>query len=127
MSAKRNTVQRQIILDNLKDFNSHPSVDLLYAQIHKIHPTISKATVYRNLHQLAKEGAITQLAVVDDVARYDGRAESHYHFSCKICNKIIDIEMDCINGINDTVANKHDLLIDKHEVLFIGTCEECRA
>jgi len=125
MSAKRNTVQRQIILDSLKDFNTHPSVDLLYAQIHKIHPTISKATVYRNLHQLAKERAITQLAVIDDVARYDGRADVHYHFTCKICNKIIDIEMDCINGIDDAVANKHGLLIDKHEILFIGTCEEC--
>jgi len=127
MSAKRNTVQRQVILDSLKGFKTHPSVDVLYAAIHKVHPTISKATVYRNLHQLAKEGAITQLAVIDDVARYDGCAKPHYHFSCKICNRIIDIEMDCIEGIDDAVANKHDLLIDKHEILFVGTCEGCLA
>jgi len=125
MNTKRNTIQRQIILDCLKSFTSHPSVDTLYAEICKTHPTISKATVYRNLHQLAEEGQITQLAVTDDVARFDGCAKPHYHFACKICNKIIDLEMDCVEDLNETVAKKHDLLIDKHEVLFIGTCVEC--
>ena len=127
MNIKRNTIQRQIILDSLKGFKTHPSVDVLYTEIHKIHPTISKATVYRNLRQLSKEGVITQLAVKDDAARYDGCVVPHYHFSCKICNKIIDIEMDCIDEIDDAVASKHDLLIDNHEILFVGTCEECLA
>jgi len=125
MSAKRNTIQRQIILDTLRSFDIHPSVDILYAEIIKIHPTISKATVYRNLRQLAEEGEITHLAVTDDVARYDGNATPHYHFACKLCYKIIDLEMPCVEGINDIVQRNHGINVDKHEILFLGTCGEC--
>ncbi|MCL2571471.1 MAG: transcriptional repressor [Defluviitaleaceae bacterium] len=125
MSLKRNTIQRQIILDTLKRFNTHPSVDVLYTVIHKSHPTISKATVYRNLRQLAGEGIITQMAVSDDVARYDGTSEPHYHFSCKVCNKIFDLDMDCVEGIDDQIRSKYGYKVDKHEILFVGTCQDC--
>jgi len=125
MSAKRNTIQRQIIIDTLKSFTSHPSVDMLYHEICKTHPTISKATVYRNLRQLSKEGVILQLAVSDDVARYDGCTDVHYHFACKACNKIIDLEMDSIPAIDSLVQEKYGIAVDGHEILFSGTCEGC--
>jgi len=125
MSVKRNTVQRQIILGILKEFTSHPSVDTLYAAISEKHPTISKATVYRNLHHLSEEGAIAQMAVFDDVSRYDGRADVHYHFACKKCNEIFDLEIDCIKGIDEMVQASYGVKVDKHEILFSGVCKKC--
>jgi len=125
MSAKRNTIQRQIIVDTLNKFTSHPSVDMLYLEICKTHPSISKATVYRNLRQLSSEGAIQQLAVSDDVARYDGCTDIHYHFACKSCDKIMDLEMDSIPAIDSLVQEKYGITVDGHEILFSGTCEEC--
>jgi len=125
MNVKRNTVQRQIIINTLKEFKSHPSVDVLYAEIYKTHPTISKATVYRNLRMLSEEGLIKQIAVSDDVARYDGCVKVHYHFSCKLCNKIFDLEMDMLEGIDNNVQDSYGVKVDGHEILFSGTCAEC--
>ena len=125
MSVKRNTIQRQIILDTLKEFTSHPSVDTLYAAISEKHPTISKATVYRNLRQLSDEGIIAQMAVFDDASRYDGRADVHYHFACKKCSEIFDLEIDCIDGIDDMVQTNYGVKVNRHEILFSGICKKC--
>ncbi|MCL2760810.1 MAG: transcriptional repressor [Desulfuromonadales bacterium] len=125
MTVKRNTVQRQIILDILKKFHIHPTVDEVYVEIQKAHPTISKATVYRNLRQLAESGEIRQVSMSDDPERYDRRADHHYHFKCKICGKILDVDIDHIKGINEVAQQKYGVKIDEHDVTFKGICPEC--
>lgn len=52
----RNTIQRQIVLQAVNQLHNHPTADAIYAVIAAQHPTISKATVYRNLNQLAAQG-----------------------------------------------------------------------
>ena len=121
----RNTIQRQIILDTLKLFDTHPTVDALFAEINKKHPTISKATVYRNLRNLSEIGLVLQIAVADDVARYDGCTTQHYHLKCKVCNGIFDVKMESINGINEAVGKANGFHIDKHDIMFTGTCANC--
>jgi len=121
----RTTIQREIILDTLKTFDTHPSAETLYAEINKNHPTISKATIYRNLRQLSEIGEIMQLAVIDDSARFDGRLDSHYHCNCKKCGAVFDVEMACFSGINDIVQEKYNFAVDRHDVIFIGICKEC--
>ena len=53
----RNTIQRQIVLQAVNQLHNHPTADAIYAFIAAQHPTISKATVYRNLNQLAPSAA----------------------------------------------------------------------
>ena len=126
MNVARNTIQRQIILDALKSIGDHPSAEALYAEIQKNYPSISKATVYRNLRQLSEAGMISQLAVIDDVARYDGRTDTHYHCNCKVCGAVFDAEIDCFAGIGDIIRDKHGFDVDRHDVMFTGTCRDCR-
>ena len=57
----RNTIQRQIVLQAVNQMHNHPTADAIYAVIAAQHPTISKATVYRNLNQLAAQGEIFTL------------------------------------------------------------------
>lgn len=52
----RNTVQRQIVLQAVLRMHDHPTADTVYAAVAADHPSISKATVYRNLNQLASQG-----------------------------------------------------------------------
>ena len=59
----RNTIQRQIVLQAVNQMHNHPTADAIYAVIAAQHPTISKATVYRNLNQLAAQGEILRVPV----------------------------------------------------------------
>ena len=125
MNLKRNTVQRQIILEALKKFDTHPAVEEVYLEIHTNHPTISKATVYRNLYQLAEDGKICQLSLPDDLSRFDKRTDRHYHFQCKNCGGISDVDVEYLEGINETVRRKYGVRVDEHEVVFRGVCTKC--
>ena len=122
----RNTVQRQIILDTLIKLKTHPPIEEIYAEIQKEHPAISKTTVYRNLRQLAKNNVIREVSLADGLERYDDTNFCHYHFKCRSCGKIFDVDMDYIAKINNKVQEKHGFHIDEHEIVFRGICVKCR-
>ena len=126
MKIQRNTVQRQIVLDALKKLNSHPTIDEVYTAIHAEHPSISRMTVYRNLRQLAANGTIRKVTLSDGLERYDERISQHYHFKCKNCGGILDVDIKYLDGINDTVQGKYGVQVDEHDVVFSGACLRCK-
>ena len=126
MSKQRNTVQRQIIISTLKKLNTHPTIDEIYTLICKDHPSISKTTVYRNLRQLAADGQVRHISMPDGLERYDGRIDHHYHFMCRQCGAILDVEIDYLTNINDTVQDKYGIQVDNHDVAFSGICTDCK-
>ena len=126
MIALRNTVQRKIILDVVQKMHSHPTAEEVYQEVHKEHPSISKATVYRNLHQLAGEGTVSSLLIQGSPERFDDRLSRHYHFRCKVCGSVFDVDMDYISGINDAVQRAYGFQVDEHDVLFKGICPKCK-
>ena len=67
----RNTVQRQIVLQAVRSLHDHPTADSVYAVVAAEHPSISKATVYRNLNQLALQGEILRVPVPTGADRFD--------------------------------------------------------
>ena len=122
---KRNTVQRQIVLEALQKLNTHPAIEGIYAEIRKEHPAISKTTVYRNLRKLADCGIIRQISLPDGLERYDKCAGQHYHFRCKDCGHIFDVDIEHFAGVNDIVREKYGFQVDGHEVVFTGVCLKC--
>ncbi|MCL2008691.1 MAG: transcriptional repressor [Treponema sp.] len=122
----RNTVQRQIILTGLQKLNSHPTIDEVYAEVSKEHPSISKTTVYRNLRQLANDGMIRQVLLPDGLERYDGTTVEHHHFNCTKCNGILDLEIDVLDDIDDKVQKKYGFRVERHDLVFSGLCLNCK-
>ena len=122
---QRNTLQRQIILGAVKRLKTHPSIEEVYSEIQEEYPAISKTTVYRNLRQLAKNGIIHEVLLPDGLERYDAFTDQHYHFKCRNCGEIFDVDMDYLTEINRIVQKKHGFLIDEHELVFRGICVKC--
>ena len=126
MIVLRKTIQRQIILETVQKLHSHPTVEEVYREIHREHPTISKATVYRNLHQLAEDGEINQVLLPYSPERFDDHLSHHYHFICKRCTGIFDVDMDYLSGINELIQSTYGFQVDEHDVIFKGICPKCR-
>ena len=126
MKLGRNTVQRQIVLDAVKKLNSHPSFEEIYAFVHNEHPSISKSTVYRNLHYLDDGGSLRYLSMTEGPARYDANCSNHYHFRCNGCDKVYDVEIAYLDEINDLVQSMHGFEVGKHDVVFSGFCVTCK-
>ena len=122
---QRNTVQRQLIIDTLKKSKTHPGIDEIYTEIHLTHPSISKATVYRNLKQLAQNGVISQVSLPDGSQRYDADTSPHHHFKCTNCGIVFDVDLKYSQSINDIVEKTHGVQVDEHEIVFKGVCRKC--
>jgi len=123
---ERNTVQKQIILEAVKQMHDHPRAVDVFLYIQKTHPSISKSTVYRVLRELAGKREIVHIAPPRDVERYDGNAYPHYHFRCKTCGGIFDVDVEVVAALENVVAKKHEHQVDYHEVFFWGKCNQCK-
>ncbi len=119
---RRNTYQRQLILEILKSTTAHPTADWIYEQARKEIPNISLGTVYRNLKILKEEGLIIELTDGKQ-SRFDARIDNHYHFKCEKCGSIYDIEPEDIE-INHSLEFK-GFSIDAVDVNITGVCSKC--
>jgi len=124
---ERNTIQKQIVLNAVRKMQGlHPSTLDIYLHINKTHPSISKSTVYRIIKELSEKGEITPMISFNDLERYDNKIEPHYHFRCKVCGTIFDVEMDVIKSLENEVYQKHGHQVDRHDIVFMGTCNKCK-
>lgn len=121
----RNTLQKQIVLDTVLSMKNHPSADEIYEAISKKNPTISRATVYRNLNVLSKENLINHIKIANSSDRYDFNTENHYHFVCEKCNNVFDIDIPYDNSLDNFVKNIKDFSVKSHYTVFSGICPDC--
>ena len=120
----RNTLQKNIILAGLKKL-CHPTAEDVYQTVARDYPTISKATVYRNLNQMAQSGTILKIKIPDGADRFDTTAFEHYHIRCSECGRVYDVDMPYLHGLEDQVRDKHGFEFRGHEIVFVGTCPDC--
>lgn len=118
----RNTIQKEIIRSTLCSLKSHPTAPMLYEEIHKVHPTISRSTVYRVLAQMAEEGTILRIGLSESDDRFDGTLYRHGHIRCRCCGAVADIPAVAMADPSDTAG----YLIEGYAVEYRGLCPNCR-
>ena len=122
------TPQRLAIIEIIATSTGHPSVEDIYDQIRNDFPTMSLATVYRNIVLMKSLGQILELGFPDGSNRYDGnRPYPHPHVICIKCKKIVDPELDSLDDMREEVAAETGFKILNHRLDFFGICSSCRA
>lgn len=89
----RNTVQRAMTLEAVRRLHAHPTAEEVYRQVAAEHPSVSRATVYRNLRQLAESGLLLKINTTDGADHFDHRCDAHYHAGCLRCGRVFDVEL----------------------------------
>lgn len=123
--------QRNLILDIVKSNPVHPSAEWVYEQAREVMPSIGIATVYRNLNLLADMGEIQRISGLDGSDRFDGRTDSHYHFKCRRCGRLTDLEEKNPKAVSKIEELVKDLFsVEAAEVrissaLLEGLCSDC--
>ena len=117
--------QRESILQYLRSTKCHPTAETVYQHIVADHPNISLGTVYRNLTLLTELGEINKITAFDGPDRFDGNVTPHYHFLCRECGAVLDLEMDSLAHIDLLAAHNFKGTIESHTVQFFGKCPDC--
>ena len=124
MNGKRDSRQRELIHEALRQTEQHPTAEMIYQWLKPANPSLSLGTVYRNLNLLADEGAIRRMAF--PVERYDAKTMPHPHFCCDQCGAVYDLHLpyDAELDRQALLASGHD--VTGHEVVFHGICTKCK-
>ena len=122
------TPQRLAIVKILAKSEGHPSVENIHVQIKEDFPTMSLATVYRNIVLIKSVGEVLELGFPDGSNRYDGnKPYSHPHVFCIKFKKIVDPDLDSLDDMKKEVALETDFKILNHRLDFFGICSNCMA
>lgn len=124
--AMKRSKQRDAIVAFLMTRKDHPTADTIYMNIKKEFPHISLGTVYRNLALLSERGEILKLAYEGGADRYDANVDPHYHFICRECGEIIDMEIESMDQrIREFAGENFPGQIEQSVIYFKGICKKC--
>ena len=120
--------QREIIFDTLRRHAVHPTAERLYNIIKGEQPdsNIGIATVYRNLKRMASTGSIKKISGLEEAEHFDHNTHTHYHFLCKKCNRVFDIDAKVAPEIIENTQKETGFIIDSYDIVFHGICKECQ-
>lgn len=127
MKNKRQTFQKTIILDALKRLGNHPTPSMVYEEVHKQYPKVSRATVFRVLAGECDQGNAQRVYTPGGTARYEYGIRKHYHIICRECGKIADVEMPVMQySPIDDISDAEGYAVENYVFEFIGLCPECQ-
>ena len=121
------TPQRLCVLKILSN-HAHPTIDELYKQIKTEYPSISLATVYKNLNTLINENLVVEVNSPNQKAKYDIYEHPHIHLVCSTCGNVQDINAsDAQMATYQThLEQKIGNLIDRLNIVAnISNCSKC--
>lgn len=117
--------QRECIKQFLASRHDHPTAETVYLNVKQDFPNISLGTVYRNLSLLTELGEIQKISTGISPDRFDGNPAPHYHFFCRKCGCVMDLDMEGIDHINILAGSQFDGEIEGNITYFYGKCANC--
>ena len=108
--------QRESIKKFLISRYDHPTAETVYMNIKEEFPSL-----------LADIGEIQKLSTGIGPDRFDGNPKPHYHFICKECGSVLDLNVTGLDHINVLAAQDFDGEIEGHVTYFYGKCSSCKA
>ncbi|EAJ5902438.1 peroxide-responsive transcriptional repressor PerR, partial [Campylobacter jejuni] len=106
----------------------HPNIDELYTEIKKEYPSISLATVYKNLNTLQEQGLVVEINVLNQKTCYDIYEEEHIHVVCAKCGGIEDLSFKDakLYEYQEHLEKKIGNLVNHLSVCaYVDSCKKC--
>lgn len=123
------TPQRLAIIRLLEE-GKHFSAEEIYSTLLQDYPMLSRATVYNALEVLKELGEISEVQIKPNVVLYDPETRPHYHFLCRRCGQVTDVDLipECDLdqlSMNLSQGELKGYKIERGQIYLYGVCAEC--
>lgn len=112
----RATTQRMVILDYLMSHKTHPTAEMIHADLQ----SISLATIYNTLEKLVDTGLVNVIDSNDDKRHFDYYGEPHYHIINQKTHEIIDANNFDVQPLLDAARKASGLNISGYHIELYG-------
>jgi Fur family transcriptional regulator, peroxide stress response regulator len=119
------THQRHVIYEAVVAAPGHYSPEQIYAEVHGRVPSMSLATVYKNIRLFVEHGLLREVSPHGPALRVDGNLDPHHHLVCTRCKSVQDIDGDFVDfrRLSRQLPGGFDLTQPLIEVF--GVCQRC--
>jgi Fur family peroxide stress response transcriptional regulator len=122
------THQRQVLYEAMQSMHGHPSPEEVYAVVHERIPSISLATVYKNLHLFIASGIFREVSLHHGSLRVEMNDRPHHHLVCTVCRSIFDMEQEDLGSVSAQPGKlPGGFLAERFSVDVIGRCVACQS
>jgi len=123
----RNTAQRALIMNIIRNGTGHLDADEVYRQAKRKQPRLSLSTVYRTLQKLKGLGLIEELHFDEAHHHYEIKPPTeHHHLLCLGCGKVIEFKYPLARLVKKNAIEAKDFEITGSEVRMTGYCANCQ-
>ncbi len=119
------TFQRIYTLDVI-DRSGHISIDDIYEEVTKVHPSLSLATIYKNIILMVEKGVVVEVPIAGKKPKYELAKTDHIHLICTECGAVED--KPCITETYkalDEMTSKEHFKLNRRQVNLYGVCKNC--
>ena len=117
------TIQRTSILKSI-DHAGHINIDDIYEDVKELYPTLSLATIYKNIILMQENNVIIEVPMNGEKSKFELKKDDHVHLICQTCGDIQDTEI--------TKQTKEALVIENFQlnssqINLYGLCKRCQS
>jgi len=117
------TPQRVAIVEEFHQYG-HMNIDDLYKKLLDKFPSVSLATIYKNINSMIEKVFLQALKIPNSKTFYELAKVEHSHLYCNKCGHIEDIMLDN-SDIAKQVSKINPFKIDSTNIILSGTCTKC--
>ena len=121
------THQRQVIYQAVMSLPGHPSPEDIYVHVRKKVPSISLATVYKNIRTFLNSGLLQEVSLHHGSLRLEANYHPHHHLVCVKCKSITDLDAAHLGPLRFRQALPHGFQVKRVAVDVLGVCGACLA
>jgi len=125
-SGLKATFQRMSMLECIET-QGHMSNDDIYDEVIKIHPSLSLATVYKNIILMVEKGVLVEVPINGKKSKYELVKDDHIHLVCTECGEVEDKpHNESADTVFDSITKEENFSLSKQQINLYGVCAHCQ-
>jgi Fur family peroxide stress response transcriptional regulator len=125
-SGLKATFQRMNILESIEQ-HGHMTIDNIYEKVIKTHPSLSLATVYKNIILMVEKGVLVEVPITGQKSKYELLKEDHIHLVCIECGEVEDLPHSlAADEVFNAMTKSENFSLCKQQINLYGVCSHCK-
>ena len=125
-SGLKATFQRMNILGSIEEYG-HMTIDAIYEKIIKTHPSLSLATVYKNIILMVEKGVLVEVPITGKKPKYELLKDDHIHLVCTECGEVEDRPHNKnADALFSSMTKNENFSLCKQQINLYGVCSYCQ-
>lgn len=122
---KLTVTPQRIELVSILSSHNHINIDELYKLLAVNFPSISLATVYKNINTMLEKDFLMEVQIPNQKNVYELLKEEHAHIYCVKCDAIMDLNLNA-KALYEQAQEKSGFELSFGNFVFGGICSRCQ-